>query len=313
MDNFDSILNKAISLCNRELTYDDTFSRVYSFTTENISGYLKYFELENRKLLTVGSSGDQILNAYMHGARDITLIDINEFSKYYVYLKISAILTLEYLEFQKFFFQHGYDIDENYYNKNRFNKDIFNNKIKSTLRLFDYESYLFFDELFNMFSYSRLSNYLFDDDECRNKVIRGFNIYIKDEKSYNRLKSKLKSISFEFINGDIFKDNIEGKYDNIFLSNLCTWYNVDELKELIIKLDKNNLNINGSMLICYLYYTKFYDKDYNKNYHKIYDMLNTREYLNDYITNHHQIKDGRSILWDKKDKNDLVLIYRKNK
>ena len=311
MDNFDSVLNKAISLCNRELTYDDTFSKVYSFTTENISGYINYFDLENKKLLTVGSSGDQILNAYMRGARDITLLDINEFSKYYIYLKISAILTLDYLEFQKFFFVHGYDIDENYYNKNRFNKDIFNNRIKSMLRLFDYESYLFFDELFNRFSYRRISDYLFDDDEDRNNVLRGFNLYLKDDKSYNKLKSKLKSINFNFINTDIFKNDIEGKYDNIFLSNLCTWYKISEMKKLIERLDNNNLNINGSMLICYLYYTKFYSKEYNSNYHEIYDMVQTRDYFKKYISEHHQIKDGRGILWEEKSKEDCVLIYRK--
>ena len=39
-----------------------------------------YFD--NRRLLTVGSSGDQLLNAFYNGARDITLFDINEYAKY---------------------------------------------------------------------------------------------------------------------------------------------------------------------------------------------------------------------------------------
>lgn len=307
---YENSLNKVIKFFNGNILSDETFFKVYSFTTENISEYIKYFDLINKKLLTVGSSGDQILNAYYYGARDITLFDINEFSKYYIYLKISAIISLDYLEFQKFFFKHGYDIDEDYYNKNRFNKDIFNT-FKSTLRLFDYEAYLFFDELFSNYSLRNKSDYLFDDDEDRNRVIRGFNIYLKDEESYNKLKNKLKSISFKFINGDIFKDNINGLYDNIFLSNLCTWYSINELKELIEKMDKNNLNINGSMLICYLYYTNFYNNEYNQNYHKIYDMKHTREYLKKYITEHHQIKDGRSKLWEEEKKEDCVLIYRK--
>ena len=183
MSDFETNLNKTISRCNRELKYADTYSLMYTFTTENISGYIKYFDLKDKKLLTVGSSGDQILNAYMCGAKDITLLDINEFSKYYIYLKICAILTLDYLEFQKFFFLHGYDIDEDYYNKNRFNVSVFDNKIKSTLRLYDYEAYLFFEELLHTFSCSRIFNYLFDYDECRNSVIRGFNLYLKDEKS----------------------------------------------------------------------------------------------------------------------------------
>ena len=310
MYNYEISLNKALSLLDGYLDYNNPVSEVYTFTTENISDYIKYFDLKNKKLLTVGSSGDQLLNAYLCGARDITLLDINEFSKYYINLKISAILTLDYLEFQKYYFLHGYDIDEDYYNKARFSKEIFN-KIKPTLRLIDYEAYLFFDEIFNLYSYRRIAGRLLDDDEHRNVVIRGFNNYLKNEKNYNKLKNNLKQINFKFINGDIFKDEINDKYDNIFLSNLCSWYDVNELKKLINKLDKDNLNNNGSMLISYLYGIDFYSKNYNENWHKIYDMKNTRNILKSYITEHHKIKDGRSILFDDRDKNDLVLIYRK--
>ena len=45
-----------------------------------------------------------------------------------------------------------------------------------------------------------------------------FNTYLKDEESYNKLKSIIKKITFKYINGDIFNDDIQGKFDNIFLS-----------------------------------------------------------------------------------------------
>ena len=61
---------------------------------------MKYFDFQNKSLLTIGSSGDQILNSFYYGARDITLFDINEYSKYYIYLKIAAIISLNYKEFQ---------------------------------------------------------------------------------------------------------------------------------------------------------------------------------------------------------------------
>lgn len=309
MDSFESTLYKAMSLCEGNILFDDTFSSIYTFTTENVNGYMKYFDFQNKSLLTVGSSDDQILNAFYYGARDITLFDVNPFAKYYIYLKICAILSLDYNEFQVFFFQHGYDIDEGYYNKNRFNKELYN-KIKSTLRLFDYESFLFFDELFNLYRPSKISDRLLDDDECRNKVIRGFNIYLKNENNYNKLKNKLKSICFKYINGDIFKDEIIGKYDNIFLSNLCTWYKVEELKSLVEKMD-NNLNKDGKMLFAYIYNTLYNTKKYNKNWQKIYDMENTKKVFKNYISEHHNIINGRSFIWEDENKKDLVLIYRK--
>lgn len=310
MYNFEKNLIKVINILDGNISYFDPISKVYTFTTENVYEYLKYFELENKRLLTVGSSGDQILNSFYCGARDITLFDINEYSKYYLYLKISAILSLDYLEFQKFFFKHGYDINEDYYNKKMFSKDIFD-KIKSTLRLLDYDSYLFYDEIFHMYQSERIRDYLFDDDECRNKVIRGFNIYLKNENTYNKLKKNLYKLSFKFINGDIFKDNISGKFDNIFLSNLCTWYKVEELKKLIEKLD-NNINFGGSILIGYLYDTYFYDESYKEDWNKIYDIKNTREVLNEFISEHNNVKNSRCFIFDEENnKRDLVLIYRK--
>ena len=78
--------------------------RINTFTTENINGYINYFDLKNKSLLTVGSSGNQLLNAYFYGTRDITLFDINPYAKYYAYMKVAAILTLNYDEFQCFFF-----------------------------------------------------------------------------------------------------------------------------------------------------------------------------------------------------------------
>ena len=85
--NFEKNLYNASSICEGKFCYSPSgFSRIYSFATENVAGYIDYFDFENKSLLTVGSSGDQVLNAFYNGARDITLFDINEYAKYYVYL-----------------------------------------------------------------------------------------------------------------------------------------------------------------------------------------------------------------------------------
>ena len=90
MENIENNLKLANNVINKR--NDNIYMRLYSFTTENIKGYIKYFDLKDKNLLTVGSSGDQILNSYFEGCRDITLLDINPFAKYYVNLKIAGIL-----------------------------------------------------------------------------------------------------------------------------------------------------------------------------------------------------------------------------
>ena len=133
MNNLEINLMKAKSICDEKFIYCEPYSRIYTFTTENINGYIKYFNLKNKSLLTVGLSGDQLLNAYYYGARDITLFDINPYAKYYVYLKVAAILSLTYDEFQSFFFKYGLD---NNSNRDVFSPNLFN-KMKSILKELD--------------------------------------------------------------------------------------------------------------------------------------------------------------------------------
>lgn len=310
MENFEAILNKAIKRCEGDCT-GSNFDRIYSFTTENIFGYLKHFDLDNKKTLTVGSSGDQVLNMFYKGCRDITLIDINSFSKFYLYLKISAILSLNYTEFKSFFFIHG---NTSYYNNEFFSKETFN-KIKVTLRMLDYESYLFFDELFTLFDSKTIKQYLLNCDESRNKVICEYNLYIRNRNTYYKirdlLKKELYNFNLNFINQDIFKFDSNNKYDNIFLSNLSTYYGIDKLKLLLDKLN-DNLNINGKILISYLWNINFEYGFYKDDWNEMYKFPILKEKLKEYITEHYAIKDDISIIHGGNKKRDLILVYKKN-
>lgn len=308
MGNFRQDLDDALSICSGIIRAKEEFYKIYSFTTESISEYMKYFDFKDKSLLTVGSSGDQVLNAFYNGARDITLFDINKFAKYYVYLKIAAINSLDYEEFLMFFFKR--DLENHYSNKNMFSKDLFN-KIKPSLEMYDFESFLFFDGIFSLYNSVTIRDYLFDDDECRNPVIKKFNIYLENEELYNKLKSIINEISFKYICGNIFKDDIPCKYDNIILSNLCTTTSLKNLKKLLTKLDLNNLNEDGSILFGYLWDIEYFRDDYSSLWKEVYRMPITKEILGDYITEHHQIKGARDFLFNKNEKSDLVLIYRK--
>ena len=307
MNRVDEDLIKAISMCNREFTYRSQFSSIFSFTTETISGYIDYFDLKDKNLLTVGSSGDQALNAYLKGCRDITLLDINPFAKYYTYLKASAIYTLDYQEFEYFFALYitNYKTKNIYRNESMFSKDIFN-KIKNNLRIMDYDSYIFFDELFSIFESNVIRNYLFKDEDLSLNMIKKYNNYLKSEVEYNKLKNKIKYFNINFINEDILEFESKDKYDNIILSNLGTVIEFDEYKLLIEKLNHNNLNTSGSMLITYLWDTNF---EYNIN--DYYNLKLIKELFKDYISEYHDVSGAKNFLFNDNKGDDLVLIYRK--
>lgn len=305
---FEETLYKASSTCDGSFKYISEFSKIYPFATENVSGYIDYFDLKDKSLLTVGSSGDQVLNAFYNGARDITLFDINEYAKFYVYLKIAAIMSLSYKEFKAFFFRHG--LTPFVRNHHMFSPELYE-KIKGNLRLLDYESFLFFDELFSLYEPTKIRERMFDDDEDRNVVIKGMNKYLKDEESYNKLQAIIRKINFRYIHGNIFEEDVAGKFDNIFLSNLCTVANLEQLKSLLQKLDRNNLNSGGSIQLGYLWNASFDSEEYKDDWKEIYKMPIAKDYLKEFITEAYQVPGPRDILWEDPTKKDLVLIYRK--
>lgn len=79
-------------------------------------------------------------------------------------------------------------------------------------------------------------------------------------------------------------------------------------------LDKlgSNLNVNGKMLICYLWDIDFNDNFYKEDWDEMYKMPIVKAKLEKYITEHYPIKDDKSILWGSGKKRDLILVYKKN-
>lgn len=76
-----------------------SFQRIYPFTTEDISGYLPQLDLKGKKVFTLGSSGDQALNALLLGAREVTIFDINEEKEKFYIAKKDIILNSSRLAF----------------------------------------------------------------------------------------------------------------------------------------------------------------------------------------------------------------------
>ena len=96
MSNFEERLLKAIRLCAGAYVEDRAkiFIRIYPFATENISGYLPFFSLKNKNVLTVVSSSDQAIELALKDTKEITILDICPFTKEYFYLKKSSSYKL---------------------------------------------------------------------------------------------------------------------------------------------------------------------------------------------------------------------------
>jgi len=285
----------------------ETFYSIYPFTTENISGYINNFNLNNKSLLTLGSSGDQVINASIIGCKDISVLDICPFSKYYFYLKKASILSLTYQEFLYFFCYR--DFPKTFVNNNEaFNKKTFL-KLKETLKALDNESFVFWNNLYDLFSPITVRKELFSYDEYKIKILSNLNLYLNNESSFYECKNKLKNINPKFITGDIRNVKLNRDYDNIWLSNLGLYLGTKDLKKLVDKLF-NNLDNEGKMLICYLYNTIRTTK-YIEGWEEIYNLDEVFKIFKFYSPKLNSFIGVDGILHEWKKSKDSVLVYNR--
>lgn len=163
---FQDILEDTMRECRGEfLEYDyQGFFKIYPFTTENIDGYMHNFDVFGKKSLTVGSSGDQVINLAMRGCLDQTVIDVCPNTKFYFYLKKAGLLELDYSEFLQFFRFRNYPMlfKEN---SSVFSSELYD-KLKNTLYDLDKDSFTFWDTLFHdvdpSFIFSDLTDMKYD-------------------------------------------------------------------------------------------------------------------------------------------------------
>ena len=240
-------LENAIKIIKNEKR-DPNYNTLYLFTNENLNELTEKLYLENKKIITVCSSGDQFFNFLVKHPKDIMLYDINPLTEYLFYLKKAAIENLDYDAFKSFF------LDKKIYNKYLLSKDIYK-KIKEDIP--DKIKY-FWDELYKKYdNYALYKSNLFYTIRNSPKSILNNNNYLKDENIYYKLKILLKKITeIKYYNINIFEEflNENNKFDFIYVSNILDYLNIDNEKEYYIKLKKiitklsKTLNTNGETI-----------------------------------------------------------------
>lgn len=313
-DDFNKIMLMAIKTCeDQPLDYvalAKNFTMLYPFTTENIAGYIDLFDLQNKSLLTVGSSLDQAFNAIEANCRDITVLDLNPQTKFYYFLKTAALLELnrqEFLEYLRFKDYPSVFKD----NRKAFDKETFN-KLKKTLRLLDYESYLYWDELFENYGPIKVRTSLFSLDEDRTNTIVGCNKYLQTEENYESLRSKIKKYTPNFITANIYDAKINRKYDSIWLSNIFYHLQAGESEKIgfLTKKMVDALKENGKLLITYLYDT-VEETAYQEGWRDIYNLEEVYQVLKDYSPALENFPGVSSLRFSNKEFKDSVLVYQK--
>jgi len=228
-------------------------SKVYPFTTENLSGYMSKINLKNQDVLSVISSGDHILNSFYYGARNVVGFDINYFASFFAELKIVAAKKLDFKNFKNFFLVGS---------KKPMDFETYSH-LRSNL---SNDCLYFFDNVYrkNGFSgrnirFGKLFNKRFDIDKLRIRV----NPYLYSEHNFKILKKNIKHKKIVFINSNVINltSKLENKFDVIFLSNLLDYSNqifqdrnhFNMFGENILLPLNNNLNNKGVICAAYIY------------------------------------------------------------
>ena len=258
----DEKIKLALQECGGIWCYDidNKFKYIYPFTTENITGYINQFDLKDKSLLTVGSSGDQVLNAILHDCKDISVIDLCPFAKEYFYLKKAAIEVFNREEYLNYFCYMIYNKKHN--NHNAFCKYEYN-KIREVLNTYDEEVAYFWNALYNHYKGLRLRKRLFSLDEISINYLSILNDYLISDIAYQELKNKKDKANVTYEIGNLFNVDILRRFDYINLSNIFDYSSLEKFKELIDKMIKC-LNDDGILLIAYLYLFSIDKYDPNK-------------------------------------------------
>ncbi len=308
--NVDERLNYAKKIITNYFYLDKAFSKLYPFTTENLNGYMSKYDFNDKSVLTVGSSCDQIFNAHMMNAKKIVCFDTNPLSKDYFHLKKAAFKALEYDEFINFFC---------YFNKSYFEHNIHvfdRTTFKRISSFLEDESYYFWTTLFNNYDGFKIRKKLFVNDEEHIKVISKINSFMSEE-GYYKMKELVDSLNPSFIVSDLrnVHNILDEKFDYIMLSNIACFiqsmykYPLSDFRDNIIKLS-DFLNKDGILFLAYLYDMRE-NTVIKYNWDLIYHLDIVFEFFKNYNFSKEYFIGIKGLIHDDKKFTDMILTLKK--
>ncbi len=215
---------------------NDKRSPIYGYTNEELDLFLPILPIKDKKVLTVASSGDQILSCALNVAKKIDAFDINPFQIYYSKLKIAAIKALNVKEYNNYFFNKDY-------------KSIFSKELYKKIRLYlDNNTKKFFDELYlNGFEYkfeNLVCNFILHDQFIKELE------YTKED-NYDITKDNVNNACINYISCDFFKLHryLKDVYDVMLFSNMYEWFNFKQKEKFLSYVKKLEKHLSDDGII----------------------------------------------------------------
>ena len=250
-------INQITKIFNRKGIFSNdnfgSYGKLYHHTNENLKAYIP--DMHNKKVLTVSSSGDHLLNIMTNGTFRIDTFDINRFSPLYQNLKLFSIRNLCCEESYEFLNLLNPEL---YF---KFNQFLPNKERKFFNFVFNHD----YDEIaYKMFYLQNIDN------------IKNNNYFNLDVLKF--LKNNLRRLENNHFCTNIYglTNYIDGNYDYIFLSNISQYIkNVDDFLHFIGYL-RLYLNKDGSIYFAYIYENEVRDvisgiKSINEFFYKRFD------------------------------------------
>lgn len=209
---------------------------VYPFTNENLPELFGQLDVKGKRVATAGSSGDQMLAALLFGAKDVTLIDGNLYSKHFIDFKFAAIKNLPYEEFMHYFVETN----------NYFDFEIFK-KISHDL---DPDSMTFWGTIYSHTTDAheikrRIAN--FNNQRPKTDFLYSKEIY---EQLQDILEKQDYTLDFQIAEFNDFPEVLTGGYDAILLSNIFQYVNPNDYTRVVFELQEK-LNPGGKIQLNY--------------------------------------------------------------
>ena len=224
-----------------------TTDAVFSFSNEDLKELFKNRRLKNKRVATVGSSGDQVLYSILKGCGDVTCIDANPCTQPYVELKLAAIKNLSYEEFLDYF-RYENILSHKYYSKISHDLSDYSKRFWDEILLNTDSSLSCYLQMVLFKIFQSVSTYG-DFTSTRDAME-----YCNNKKQYNNLKKALEDdINIEFIQSsfDEFHEKLKGRYDLILLSNIYDYVDREAFLNEVRKLKYFKLNPFGEMQVLY--------------------------------------------------------------
>lgn len=291
---------KKILDTNEKLSRDfEEYGKIYLSTTENIKGIMYKIDLQGKNVLSVAGSGDQALNAYFNGAKQVTLFDVNPLAMAQAELKFTAAKKLSYEEFCEFFIPGV----GNVLNSKTFLK--LSNYLKDDVA--DYYDYLFSNYTSSEILDKTVFHIFSSVDNLEN-----LNDYMKKE-NFEKLPIILEGKEINYLESSLLDlpKNLKDMYDAMLLSNISDsiqdMWDTNTLKSYkrFIHVLSKNLNKGGSIQCAYIY------SNYNRQRKKSL-FINTEERQK--IFKEPEFKEWKiQTYYQNSGLDDTIIVYKKKK